>query len=275
MFRLRLLTQDDLPQTVELCRFAGWNQTEEDWSRIIRYQPEGCFAAVKNNAVIGTVTSTSYGAQLAWIGMMLVHPEHRRQGIGEALIQQCISFLKERSTISIMLDATPAGQPLYEKIGFHSQCRLQRWHRISPPTEEENLFPKLDSANRLGESCRAVDRNAFGCDRSFWLDQLSKVSLMVMDHEGFAMLRSGHLANYLGPVSATRPEIAEGLIHQLVLRSNRDLFWDILEENQAAQVIARRLGFIPVRELTRMYLGYRSSKGDPRMIFGLADPAVG
>ena len=96
-----------------------------------------------------------------------------------------------------------------------------------------------------------------------------------MDQEGFAMLRSGHLANYLGPITATRPEIAEGLIHQLVLRSNRDLFWDILEENEAAQDIARRLGFIPVRDLTRMYLGSQSSKGDPRMIFGLADPAVG
>ena len=78
----RRMTDGDLPAADELRRLAGWNQTLEDWRRLLCLEPRGCFVAALEGGVVGTVTTTTYGLALAWIGMMLVHAEHQRRGIG-------------------------------------------------------------------------------------------------------------------------------------------------------------------------------------------------
>src|SRR5262245_51242984 len=84
---LRRMTQTDLTDPDELLRLAGWNQTPEDWCHMLELQPEGCFVAeAQSKTVLGTVTTITYGGTIAWIGMMLVHPDHRRKGIGRALM---------------------------------------------------------------------------------------------------------------------------------------------------------------------------------------------
>src|SRR6266852_4773742 len=106
---LRRMTDSDLRAADELRRLAGWNQTIEDWRRLLRLEPRGCFVAVQNGEVVGTVTTTTYGQALAWIGMMLVHPEHQRRGIGTRLMRQALEYLQGRGVKSVKLDATPAG----------------------------------------------------------------------------------------------------------------------------------------------------------------------
>ena len=66
---------------MKLKEAAGWNQTEADWRRLIKLEPNGCFAAIENDRLVGTTTTTTYGDELAWIGMVLVDPQHRRRGI--------------------------------------------------------------------------------------------------------------------------------------------------------------------------------------------------
>src|SRR5262249_44841777 len=127
---VRMMTQADLAAADELRRLAGWNQKPRDWQRLLTLEPRGCFVALRNGAVVGTVTTTVYGTELAWIGMMLVHPEHRRIGIATQLMNRALEYLKERQMRCVKLDATPAGQPVYEKLGFVSEWRLQRWQRV-------------------------------------------------------------------------------------------------------------------------------------------------
>ena len=96
---IRLMTEDDLRAADRLRDVAGWNQRLSDWSRLLRYQPDGCFVAVANEQVAGTVTTTCYRdtpgePSLAWIGMMLVHPGFRRQGIGTQLMNRALEFLE-------------------------------------------------------------------------------------------------------------------------------------------------------------------------------------
>jgi hypothetical protein len=59
---IRLLTEGDVEAALTLQRPEGWNQTERDWSRLLQLEPAGCFAAEVNGRVIGTVTTTTYGA---------------------------------------------------------------------------------------------------------------------------------------------------------------------------------------------------------------------
>ena len=43
--QIRKMTTDDLTLGLRLSRQAGWNQTEADWSRLMYFEPEGCFVA--------------------------------------------------------------------------------------------------------------------------------------------------------------------------------------------------------------------------------------
>ena len=69
---IRLLQESDIAAAMDLKRLAGWNQTETDWRTLLQLEPNGCFAAVLDDQLLGTTTTTSYGSQLAWIGMVLV-----------------------------------------------------------------------------------------------------------------------------------------------------------------------------------------------------------
>src|SRR5262245_15718107 len=90
--QVRALTESDVESALGLQRPEGWNQTERDWRRLIRMEPQGCFAAEVNGTVVATVTTSTYGQTLAWVGMMLVHPHYRRQGIGKKLLSTALNY---------------------------------------------------------------------------------------------------------------------------------------------------------------------------------------
>lgn len=95
------LTRGDLSAALALSTAEGWNQTAADWARMVALAPAGCFAASEDGHLIATVTTTSYGRDLAWIGMMVVHPGRRRRGIGA-----------DRSRLLRALAAGSVGGPL-------------------------------------------------------------------------------------------------------------------------------------------------------------------
>ena len=110
---IRLLFESDIPAAAKLEKAAGWNQTEADWRRLIKLEPNGCFAAIENDQLVGTTTTTTYQGDLAWIGMVLIDPQHRRRGIATRLIETALAYLDGRVAV-IKLDATAQGRPVYE-----------------------------------------------------------------------------------------------------------------------------------------------------------------
>src|ERR1051325_850627 len=123
---IRLLFESDIPAAMQLKQAAGWNQTEEDWRRLLALDPNGCFAAVKDGRLVGTTTTTTYGNDLAWIGMVLVDPHERRQGIATRLMNVALDYLNGK-VATVKLDATAEGKTLYEKFGFQAESVLERW----------------------------------------------------------------------------------------------------------------------------------------------------
>src|SRR2546427_6414093 len=102
--QVRRMTESDLSAADRLREIAGWNQTLDDWRLLFALEPEGCFVAVRDGEVIGTVTTTMYGQTLAWIGMMLVHPDHRRCGVGTGLMRGALEHLQASGVRSVRLD---------------------------------------------------------------------------------------------------------------------------------------------------------------------------
>ena len=270
--KIRVLREDDLVFVDEFVQLAGWNQLRTDWLRVLRYEPNGCFAAFSDDRLIGTVTTTTYGKDLAWIGMMLVHPDFRRRGIATALMQRSISYLRDRHVECIKLDATPEGQFVYEQLGFVEEWRFHRWERSADKAVDTVRHNQdVSHVERLAR----LDHDAFGADRFAYLKLLKEVSFTISNGDGFGMIRSGRRASYLGPVTASTLDSAERILSELVRPMIGRIFWDIPGPNTAAQRLAKQLGFHPVRELIRMTLGKMQSMPDVSMQFAIAAPETG
>lgn len=82
--RIRVMTEKDVSAGLRLNTLCGWNQTAADWLRFLKQSPNGCFVMKQDTNVVGTATTISYQNRFAWIGMVLVDPERRKQGIGKS-----------------------------------------------------------------------------------------------------------------------------------------------------------------------------------------------
>lgn len=238
----------DMPDLLDLCKAAGWNQTGEDWLRVIALEPELCFGVRVGGKVMATAVAVTYEGEMAWIGMVLTHPDERGKGHARALMTHLVGELERRGVKVQKLDATDMGRPLYEQLGFVAEQPIERWKREGTK--------KPGKALGVVEPFRCdveMDKAAFGWNRERVLAALGEGGDGAVTEGGFAMGRPGTLAAYFGPCVARTPWAAKRLAAWFLARHGReDVFWDLLPHNEEAQALARSLGFRPVRKLVRM-----------------------
>jgi GNAT superfamily N-acetyltransferase len=266
---IRPMLLADLAVQQTLVELAGWNQLPVDLERLWRHQPDGCFVATVSGAAVATITTTSHGADVAWIGMMLVHPDFRRRGIATLLMRHAIACLRQQNIRCIKLDATPEGAVVYPQLGFQAEYELTRYSRPAKGAAA-TIRPTVGAWE-----VPAVDRTTFGADRSAWLRRLAADSRVEATAAGYGMIRPGRLAAYLGPVVAVTPTAAQHIVARLLEGVDGPVFWDVPAANEPAQELARSLGFVPVRRLTRMWAGTGLVAGCPERQYGLTDFATG
>jgi len=273
---IRRLSPGDMAAILRLREIAGWNQTKQDIARLLALEPEGCFAACINGQVVGTTTTTTYGTELAWIGMVLVDPEYRRRGIATALMDTALDQLQHRGVVTIKLDASAAGRPVYKRLGFESESVVERWRGALPPRE----IPRAERGR--WEDIAEFDRMAYGADRG------ALVRMMIADAgplwivrngddglAGYALARPGARAGYVGPVVASDASMAERLISAAAAKFNdQPVVIDIDPSFAGAAGLMVRLGFTQQRDFIRMRRGPAISLDSPR-VFAIAGPAVG
>jgi GNAT superfamily N-acetyltransferase len=258
---VRPLRLSDVPGAVELSEAVGWNQTPEDWSRILSLEPQGCFCVQSEGRVAATASLLCHDAAMAWIGMVLTHPDHRRRGYARLLVESALRAARSREIRCVKLDATDQGEALYRSVGFEAEQAVERWRRDPGP---------LDVVARnveQGDISLALDAAAFGAGRSRFLRELGAAAVLP---EAYALDRPGSRARYFGPCVARTPECAEQLArHFVAARPDESWFWDLLPGNEAVRRIAGALGFRPVRRLIRMWLG-EHVRGDDSLVYAIA-----
>ena len=277
---IRTMRPDDVDLGLELCRLAGWNQVEPDWRRLLTLAPDGLFVAEQDGAACGTASTTCYGQKTAWIGMVLVHPDFRKRGIGTALLVRCIEHLRARRIESIKLDATDLGRPVYLNLDFKDERPIWRYAGQKPSGIVAD--PKArDIRSEDWPQIAEIDRLAFDADRLELLKLLSgegpSATAEAADGIGaYGFARAGFHASFLGPVVATDACAARSVVESLLAElPEGEVFWDILPDNAAGKQLAESLGFAVGRRLTRMYLGDRMHPGEVSMVYGAAGFEVG
>jgi GNAT superfamily N-acetyltransferase len=281
---LRTMTKADIPSGMRLKELAGWNQTAADWERFLDSSPMGCFVAESDGEVCGTVTTVVYESRFAWVGMVLVDPQHRGQGIGTRLLHQAIEYLDGLGIATVKLDATPEGKPIYQKLGFVTEYEIERWVLSARPQPPE---PDSFSELRVGESASleilAVDREAFGADRSALLLSLHRSAPeFTAAHyfqgslSGYMLGRHGSRADHLGPWMARGETAAQQLLTAFLARSAREtVFVDCMKANPFAARLLQSEDFKFSRPLTRMVRGANEFPGRPGDFCGILGPEFG
>jgi GNAT superfamily N-acetyltransferase len=277
-FYLRVMTANDIPAGMRLKEIAGWNQTRGDWERFLSASPQGCFVAEAGGEVVGSAATITYEGRFAWIGMVLVDPAARGQGIGTKLLVKAIEYLDGRGVPSMKLDATPQGKPIYEKLGFVSEYEIERWQLQRAPAPEASI-----EAHSVTQEVLDQDREIFGADRSallrsialehpaFGLQTRSRGKLT-----GYSFGRRGELADHLGPWVAQGESSARRLLDEFLLRSRREkIFVDGMKNSPWAMKLLRELGFQYSRSLTRMYRGRNDFPGRPELQGAILGPEFG
>lgn len=84
------------------------------------------FIAMQYGETISTVQTTRHGPYVG-IWSMATPPAHQRKGAGLALLEHVITYHLKNGAKLFYLGATPAGRPLYRKIGFETVDEAQVW----------------------------------------------------------------------------------------------------------------------------------------------------
>lgn len=266
---LRRLRREDISTAAQLSAHAGWNQTEEDWLTLLELSPETCMAMEVDGHLAATTTLILYGRRLAWIGMVLTHPECRQRGLARTLLANALEQADQMGIETIKLDATEQGRPLYERFGFHGEQEIQRWSRPG-----ENAAPRSVGGTSEEESWHNSDLVVFGADRSQLLNRLARRNPPISRAQSYLFFRPGRLTAYLGPGVIENPETARRLIEECVRNRGYSWSWDLFPGNQDAVALARDLGFSPQRHLVRMSRG-KELRGRENAIYAIAGFELG
>lgn len=272
----------DLPAAEALVREAGWNQVIADWEI---FRALGTVHTARDGGrVVATAATLPYG-NFAWISMVLVLPEYRRGGLGTRLLERCVAALDGEGRVPV-LDATPAGRPIYQAMGFEDCWGYHRLARQSlqraatvPPEAEASVRPITDADwNAL---C-AYDATAFGADRSALLQRLRgrlPAAELVAERNGrivgFVLGRNGRSASQIGPLIAEDDDTAHLLLARALSAIEGPVYLDFADAKTEIRAWLTQCGFVAQRPLTRML--YRRSKGfdDTSRTFAVVGPEFG
>ncbi len=288
----REMRRSDVAAGLGLCRASRWNQLSRDWECFLRLSPHGCRVAIRDDRVIGTVTTVSYQSRstrnllaqnrFSWIGMVLVDPAERRQGIGSQLMHEALDVLRDQTTVR--LDATPAGREVYLKLDFVDEYGLSRMERVvhGRATRSDDNPARLMTEADLPRVFE-MDNLVFGANRGVMLrwmfDGAPEYSwVIVRDGEvaGYTFGRHGFNFEHLGPVIAENRETAMRLVVAcLSAQTGKPFILDASRHDAEWTERLESIGFREQRPYIRMFRGENRYPGLPKKQFAILGPEFG
>jgi len=285
---IRTLTADDLDaaDAVLMAAYSSPSRKRE-LARYLALQPDGWRLATLDGVPAGAGGAIDYGA-FGYIGLVGVHPAMQQRGVALGVMEHLLAWLHKRGTQVALLDASPAGYPLYERMGFAVDDTVTFFTRRSPappappapPASPHQTRTIVRSAHRDDlPALAAFDIPRFGADRSAvlaaYLDESEGRSFLVHDEVDHV---TGFLfaPRLLGPWMAATPEVAEALlVAALALPWHGPVSVQAPAANSHAEPLLRRYGFAPDRTLRHMRLGGYAQLARRMQMYGQASFALG
>lgn len=274
---------DAVTRAVDWAAHEGWNPGLDDADCFLAADAGGFLQASRDGRPVGTISAVRYGSSFGFIGLYIVEPQLRGQGIGSLLWSTALDRLAGRV---VGLDGVVAMQQSYARSGFVLAHRSIRFGGVADaPAADAGADAGATeplNAHDLGALVE-YDRGCFGAARPDFLarwirqpDVIARVARREGRIRGYGVLRRCRQGAKVGPLFADDAQTASQLLDSLLARSPREgpVYLDVPEPNEAAQDLARRRGLLPVFETARMYRG-----GDPALplarVFGITTFELG
>lgn len=275
---IRPLTEADLDAACALSAAAGWNQTAEDWRIFLR---DGRTWGIDADGVLASSAAVlPFGRKVAWVSMVLTLPDKRGHGYATALMAHALAALRASGHRAV-LDATPLGQPVYEKLGFTPFWTFRRWKLAASGGAVQGVRPMRPAD---WPDVLALDAAANGAPREGLLRAMAarmpdaaRVAVAGGRIEGFALARDGRLTPQIGPVVARDGRSAQRLIAAALagLPAGTGAVVDLADSQTELAAWLTGRGAAPQRPFTRMAVGAEPLPGDAALIVAPVGPEFG
>jgi GNAT superfamily N-acetyltransferase len=264
---IRPFRSSDLEGALVANDAVGWSGRRVLFDYYFARHDCALFVAEVDDEIVGTGGATIFpGAPpTGWVHGIVVRPGQQRSGLGGQLTEAAIAWLRCRSAGAVLLLATDAGRPVYERIGFVAGERYGSFAWPAAPSDTDVVTRPMQAADL--PAAYALDHAATGEHRRGFIEAFASsgwVATCGADVVGF------HLACPWGGGPAIARDAATGLallrLAAAVRRTPRSL--GLPEENEVAVQYLNKLGITAEHYVTRMCLGAPPSwRAD--MIFGV------
>ncbi len=241
---------------ITVANSAGWGDQRPIFTFYVQHPYCVPFVAKAGETLVGTAVAIQRGP-VGWVGHVIVLPEYQRQGIGAALTRAVTQYLQAQQCQSILLIATEAGYPVYEKLGF----QIDSYYRYlqGPGLTTFPALPRLRPVkpSDLPTICQ-LDYEVTGEDRSPQLRTFAQNGFVLVDPEtqklgGFFLpMPWGE-----GPGIALEPDDGCMLleIERAVIGAATEMRMVLPVENLAGAAYLKEQGFSELYQRARMFLG--------------------
>lgn len=258
---LRTLKSHEMHLVMDMAAREGWNPGPHDAAAFYAADPQGFLVAEAAGRVLGCISAVSYGGAFGFIGLFIVAPDLRGQGVGRFLWDAGMARLAGQV---IGLDGVPAQQAYYSRKGFELAWQNLRFEGVaqashSAPHSHIVALGKVDFAALCADDSRVFPAVREEFLRA-WIDMPGAHGLAWVENgklAGWGLVRPCQQGYKIGPLLADTPGIATALYEALCQQvpNGSTVYLDVPVPNADALQLAEKHKMQRVFATARMYCG--------------------
>jgi ribosomal protein S18 acetylase RimI-like enzyme len=284
-FWIRELTRGDVDAAVALGTAQGWRDRHSFYELVLRTPTCQPIVGCVEGRVVATGLATA-GGPVGWLGAIIVSAESRGRGFGRAVTEELCRRLRAAGCATLSLEATDAGRPMYERMGFRT---VTHYHQLQADRlDVPPVMPDGARVRRLAEAdlpaVFELDRLATAEERSATLGVLAGVGPGGSgEAAGWVLERDREICGFLLPAeraygAIVAPRFEDGLclldLHRHIVPAGAHVRAGIPDEHATAwrELLAR--GWQETWQAPRLLLG-PDIPWRPEWIWGQINSAMG
>ncbi len=257
---IRKAYRDELVDILDWAAAEGWNPGLGDAAPFWAADPEGYLVAEADKRLVGAISLVRYGADYAFLGFYIVHPQVRGQGVGLRLWNAAMDLAEGRL---VGLDGVVTQQENYRRSGFvYAHANIRHGGRVQSPMPADSRLTPVSPVHMplivdYDARFNPARREAFLRE---WLKEQETRQSVALLHgtgiSGYGTIRACREGFKIGPLFSDTDVGAELIFRALVATvGGGEIFLDIPAPNAEAKALCVRHGLSPVFETARMYRG--------------------
>jgi len=258
MISYRNATRAEINEILDWAAQEGWNPGLDDAAPFFAADPNGFFVASDaSGRLMAAISVVNHTPDFAFLGLYIVRPDCRGQGIGLGLWRHALDHAGDRT---IGLDGVEAQQENYKASGFvHAGGTTRFSGHVSGAAHAEVRFATPHDTSRLIAKEAAASGVAKPAYMEAWLAASPSRSTLVSEGkggiDGFCTVRACRSGAKIGPLVADDAGVARRLIAHAAQLFDGPITLDVPETATGLTGICQELKLDAGFKTARMYRG--------------------